>query len=114
VYADEFPHRVRALVLDGALPPGLGAATQARQQGEGFEGNLRDFLADCTRQAGCPWPPGGARAGLDRLLAGTAARPLPTSSGRTLHLGEAVNGLSAALYSTGRWPLLRAALRQAV
>ena len=26
VYADEFPTRVRALVLDGALPPGLDAA----------------------------------------------------------------------------------------
>jgi pimeloyl-ACP methyl ester carboxylesterase len=115
VYADEFPRRVRALVLDGALPPGLDPAVQSREQGAGFEGDLRDFLADCVSRPDCPWPGTAARARtkLNALLAGVAASSLPTGTGRLLHAGEAVNGLSAALYSTGRWSLLRAALSQA-
>ena len=112
VYADEFPTRVRALVLDGALPPGLPAATASRQQADGFERDLRDFLAQCSVPS-CPWPASGARAGLNRLLAGVAAKPLRSSSGRTVYVGQAISGVTAALYSTSRWPLLRAALRQA-
>ncbi|MDX6202467.1 MAG: hypothetical protein QOJ83_1967 [Frankiales bacterium] len=115
VYADEFPGRVRALVLDGALPPGIDPATQSRQQGVGFEGDLRDFLADCVQQSTCPWhgTAAQARTKLDALLAKVSVTPLPTSSGRLLHEGEAVNGLSAALYSTASWPVLRSALASA-
>ncbi len=112
VYADQFPSKVRALVLDGALPPGIDPAVQAREQGEGFEANLRDFLADCVGHRGCPWSgsPAQARTGLDALLATIAAHPLPTGSSRRLHSGEAVGGLSAALYSTSAWSGLRGAL----
>lgn len=115
VYADEFPRRVRALVLDGALPPGLDPATQSREQGAGFEGDLRDFLADCVGHVGCPWSgsPAQARTGLNALLAKVSGTPLRTSSGRLLHEGEAINGLSAALYSTGSWAFLRGALSRA-
>ena len=112
VYADEFPHRVRALVLDGALPPGLDPAAQSREQGAGFEGDLRDFLADCPHHDDCPFATSG-RAGLDALLAAISARPLPASNGRLLHEGEAIGGLSAALYTTSNWPYLRYALGRA-
>ena len=110
VYADEFPTRVRALVLDGALPPGLDPAAQSRQQGAGFEVDLGDFLRDCSARTSCAV---ASTRRLEALLAGIAVHPLRTSSGRLLHAGEAMNGLSAALYSTASWPLLRTALRQA-
>ncbi|MDX6257871.1 MAG: hypothetical protein QOJ11_4205 [Frankiales bacterium] len=115
VYADEFPRNVRALVLDGALPPGIDPAAQSRQQGAGFEGDLRDFLADCVGRTDCPWQgtAAQARTKLDALLAKVSTTPLATSAGRLLHAGEAVNGLSAALYSTTSWPVLRLALANA-
>jgi pimeloyl-ACP methyl ester carboxylesterase len=115
VYADEFPRKVRALVLDGALPPGLDPAAQSREQGAGFEGDLRDFLADCVRRSGCPWPgtAASARTKLNALLAKVSVTPLHTTSGRLLHEGEAITGLSAALYSTASWPALRVALGNA-
>jgi pimeloyl-ACP methyl ester carboxylesterase len=115
VYADEFPSKVRALVLDGALPPGLDPTAQAREQGAGFEGDLRDFLADCVRSTGCPFTGSAtaARAQLDSLLSSIAAKSLPTRLGRRLQIGQAVNGLSDALYNTGSWPALRVAIGQA-
>ena len=103
VYADEFPTKVRALVLDGALPPGLGVAGQSREQGMGFEGDLRDFLADCVAHTSCPFSgtAAHARTQFDAFLAAVAAQALPTQLGRPLAIGNAVNGVTAALYNTG-------------
>ena len=116
VYASEFPTKVRALVLDGALPVGLSVPAQSREQGLGFEGDLRDFLADCLRHTTCPFTgtPAHARTQFDALLAAVAAHPLPTALGRRLQVGNAVNGITAALYDTGSWAALRGALGRAL
>ncbi len=115
-YAQLFPTRIRAFVLDGALDPTLDAGALSAGQAAGFEGNLRDFLRACGVAHTCDRSPTNASARFDALLAKVAAAPLPAPSapgGRRLTSGEALYGVAAGLYSTGSWPTLAAAVRVA-
>lgn len=109
-YAQEFPTRVRALALDGAIDPALTTEQEDLQQGVGFEQDLGDFLANCDTTPSCPLAgPGGARASFERALAAIrSGPPVPTASpsGRRLGPGEGYLGLAAGLYSRDTWPLL--------
>lgn len=115
-YAELFPGRIRALVLDGALDPGLAGDQLNAGQAVGFEANLRDFLTTCVGGGGCPLgsTQTGARAGLDALLAAIERSPLPGAGNRRLGPGPALFGLAAGLYSPANgWPQLEAALAAA-
>ena len=50
-YADMFPNRVRAMVLDGALDTTMTLEQANLQQAQGFEGALQRYAADCRRNA---------------------------------------------------------------
>lgn len=115
-YAQMFPSRVRALVLDGALDPTLTSPALSAGQADGFEANLRAFLADCGAAGRCGTSAVDASARLDRLLARIDSTPLaaPGVSGdRRLTAGEAAFALAAGLYSRSSWPTLAAAVRAA-
>jgi pimeloyl-ACP methyl ester carboxylesterase len=79
VYADLFPARVRAAVLDGAYDPRRYANdpyAYDRGQFVAVEGALSRFLGWCARErAGCRFGAGRPRAALDRLVAGLDRRP---------------------------------------
>ena len=113
-YAQLFPHRIRALVLDGALDPRQPTAAENRVQAIGFETNLRDFLAACASSSNCPLgsTPSEAEKGLDRLAARIDASPIAVGS-RTLDPGTFFEGLALGLYSTSYWSSLKRALSDA-
>jgi pimeloyl-ACP methyl ester carboxylesterase len=118
-YAQLFPHRVRALVLDGALDPDASAADINLTQAEGFETALRSFTANCMAQSHCPLgQTGGPSAGIARLqgLLNRATRtPLANDlgDGRAADGALLLEGVIAALYSKTYWPTLRSALAEA-
>ena len=56
-YAQLFPHRVRALVLDGAVDPDTASLQDDITQAQGFQVALRSFAAWCLTTAGCPLRP---------------------------------------------------------
>jgi pimeloyl-ACP methyl ester carboxylesterase len=118
-YAQLFPHRVRALVLDGALDPGATAADINIVQGEGFEVALRSFTANCMSLAGCPLgrgrDVGAGIAKLQGLINRTASAPLSDSlgTGQPANSPMLMQGVVAALYSKSYWPTLRTALQEA-
>jgi hypothetical protein len=58
-YAQLFPHRVRALVLDGAVDPDASSLQATIDQAEGFQTAFGSFAAWCLASAGCPLGPGG-------------------------------------------------------
>jgi len=113
-YAQLFPTRIRAMVLDGAVNPADDTVTTDIVQSRGFETNLNDFLAWCVRRGGCPLGSSTADAqrGLDRLEAKVRSHPESVGS-RSLGAGEFFIGLASGFYSTSEWPGLRRALAQA-
>jgi len=101
-YAETYPDRVRALVLDGAVDPSLDASQQQVEQAAGFEGVLNGFLKWCAANASCDFHRDGkpARA-LDRLLARVDREGMPVPDSRperALSPTEFDLGLASALY----------------
>ena len=114
MYADLFPNRVRAFVLDGAIDPSLPSDEVNRQQAAGFERELNAFLDDCAHDGSCLFNNNGnPRAAFDALAASIDRHPLPTGSGRTVGPGEFFLGVVQPLYSKTLWPTLARALAQA-
>ena len=92
-YAELFPDKVRALVLDAAVDPDTDAKTDAEESAKAFEAGFDAFAANCVGLiAGCPvgaepaavrdGPAGPGRADADpQQRAGRdAARPRRASS----------------------------------
>lgn len=101
-YAEAFPDRVRALVLDGAVDPSIDSRQMQVQQSAGFEGVLDGFLKWCTRTTSCAFHRDGkVVAAFDALRARVDAEGLrvPDSRpARTLSPTEFDLGLAAILY----------------
>lgn len=111
-YAELFPDRVRALVLDGAVDPSTDPVEKAEAQAAGFEQAFDAFAQACVEQgAACPL---GAdpRQFVTDLVAAAEQTPIPQASGdpRMGTAGFVLNGVLAALYDQEAWPLLAEAL----
>ena len=115
-YAQQFPDKIRALVLDGAVDPILTPRETAIAQAVGFERALDAFFDDCVSQ-GCPFSKHGEIGKTyDDLMARIDRDPLPASNypGREAGPSEALFGVAAGLYSRDYgWPVLRQALETA-
>jgi pimeloyl-ACP methyl ester carboxylesterase len=115
-YAQLFPGRVRALVLDGAVDPDAPSLELDITQAEGFQVAFGSFATWCAASATCPLghdvPVSSAAAKVQGLI--TRANSVPLTN----HLGDGqvadgamlLNGVAAALYSKSFWPDLRTAL----
>jgi pimeloyl-ACP methyl ester carboxylesterase len=109
-YAAEFPDRVRAMVLDGALDPDRSPTEALVAQAAGFQQAFDAFAAWCAGQE-CPLGPdpvAGFRALVEPLVEG----PVPAGGDRELHYPDAVTGALQALYSTTLWEPLRTGLTE--
>ncbi len=114
-YAELFPDRVRALVLDGAVDPSKDDLESSEGQAAGFEQAFDAFSADCAAQgAGCPAGP-DPRALVYELLDQAEGAPIPSSGpdGRSATDGLVFLGVLGALYSQDAWPDLARALADA-
>ncbi|MEV1175280.1 alpha/beta hydrolase [Nonomuraea sp. NPDC049784] len=116
-YADLFPTRIRAMVLDGAENPSQTGAEFAQSQALGFRVATESFLRDCFKAKGCPFRQhsiGAAWKKLDALYKRADRAPLRnTYDGRQVSEAVARTGVMSALYSAGDWPALRRALAAA-
>ncbi|HYR62746.1 MAG TPA: alpha/beta hydrolase [Actinomycetota bacterium] len=110
-YADLFPNRVRAFVLDGAVDPSLVGLQFDVAQAVGFDKELGDFFNACV--VGCPFYSGGDPKGaFMSLMSQVAAQPLQVGN-RQLTLALFLNGVADALYTPSTWPDLQTALAAA-
>ncbi len=112
-YAELFPDRVRALVLDGAVKPTDDQALIGLEQGPGFDAALESFAESCDADADCVLADIGPTLDVYTGLVDEIARvgSFPTDDGdRVLTPGELTLGVAAALYSTQLWPVLADAL----
>jgi pimeloyl-ACP methyl ester carboxylesterase len=116
-YANLFPKRVRALVLDGAVDPKVWAGDSAvflQAQAVGFRRTYLAFLGWCRgHRSRCALArEGDPGKAIERLLARLHRAPVSvvTTSGRRLLTERlAVTGIAAALYARDYWPALGAA-----
>ncbi len=103
MYAEIFPTKVRAIVLDGAVDPQQSPVEASEGQAMGFERALDNFTAWCkTSTARCPIaadPKGAINAALDK--ARTA--PVKASDGRVATAGWILWGVIFAMYSQDSW-----------
>lgn len=108
VYAEMFPHNVRAMVLDGAVDPTAGTAARRVQQFAGFQRGFDNMAAFCARSPDCPLgtDPAQATAAFQQLLQPLIDRPIVTAEGRTLTYTGALNGLVLPLYGEAGWPAI--------
>lgn len=112
-YAEQFPDRVRALLLDGAVDPSQTPLEASVAQATGFETALRAFVEDCLGREDCPLggPDDGIEDGVQALtgfLEGTAEQPLENAGDdREVNRARAELGVMAALYSEDFWERVR-------
>ncbi|MBE1564199.1 alpha/beta hydrolase [Nonomuraea africana] len=115
MYADLFPTRVRALVLDGAVDPALNRVELNEGQAEGFSVAFKAYAEHCFAIPDCPLTSrtvDGAVAELTSLLRRTDEEPL-RGDGRSVTEALATLGALTPLYDRRTWPVLTEALRQA-
>jgi pimeloyl-ACP methyl ester carboxylesterase len=115
VYADRYPHRVRAFVLDGPIDPSLTLDQMTLAQANGFEAALRSFFAWCDRTATCTWRPGNPdrTAALLALMDRIRQEPLKASQNRIVGVDTFVSGVMSRLTARSKWPSLGDALAAA-
>jgi pimeloyl-ACP methyl ester carboxylesterase len=114
IYADRFPQRVRALVLDGPIDPSLDLLGMTRAQAVAFERTLDGFFAWCAADAGCAWRPGSdLRNGFLALIDRVRREPLSAPGGEKVGVSELMTGVMGRLYARSRWPSLGEALGSA-
>jgi pimeloyl-ACP methyl ester carboxylesterase len=76
VYADLFPHRLRAMVLDGGVDVNAPLATQAADEAPAVERSLQHYLRGCAADPSCPFGP-DSTAMFISLRDQLQAHPLP-------------------------------------
>ena len=118
LYAQQFPNNVGRFVLDGAIDPSISIDQQSLIQAVAFDQALANFIANCAQEKNCPLPPNATPAFFTELFNKVAAKPLTITNGESKRLiteSLVVTGTASALYDDASgWPLLRAAITQAL
>jgi pimeloyl-ACP methyl ester carboxylesterase len=115
-YAELFPDRVRALVLDGAVKPTADFAELDAEQAASLDRAFERFAVACDADPDCALASVGPTLEVFASLVESLAviESLPTDDpDRVLTSGELHLAAIAALYSTQLWPILADGLRAA-
>ncbi|MGW6577803.1 alpha/beta hydrolase [Streptomyces globisporus] len=118
-YAELFPRRVRAMVLDGAIDPSLDWSQRVLSQSAGFRRSVEDYADRCAEIAGdsCPADsPDAIRTLIEGLYTRAERAPLPVSEDSSyaeyggMDATAVLDAVSMAMYTPeDQWePLSRA------
>lgn len=115
LYAQAYPDRVRALLLDGAVDPAVPVDEVSIQQAKGFEASIEAFLDDCAHRTSCAFHhDGDPGAALNALRARIDKKPMRGDNGRVLGPSQLDIALAAPLYSgASGYRILASALKAA-
>ena len=104
-YAETFPDRVRAMILDGAVDPNADPIQSDIDQAAAFQQAFNDYAADCAQNPDCPLGTDPAKA-VDvyrGMVDPLVDEPASTRDPRGLSYGDALIGTIMALYSPSLW-----------
>ncbi len=112
-YAEAYPDKVRALVLDGAVDPELDTAESLVTQMTGFQNTFNEFGKWCAAREDCALGrhPGAVTTAFQDLVQPLVTDPVPAGD-RKLSFEDAITGTSAALYSQDAWKFLNDGLNE--
>ncbi|AMO62164.1 tripeptidyl-peptidase B [Mycolicibacterium phlei] len=111
-YGEQFPDRVRVMVLDGAIDPLADPIERRVRQLAGFQQAFNAYAADCARSTDCPLgtDPDQWVARYHALIDPLVHQPAWTSDPRGLGYQDAITGTVNALYSQRYWRFLTSGL----
>jgi pimeloyl-ACP methyl ester carboxylesterase len=113
-YAEEFPDKVRAMILDGAIDPNADPVEEDLRQAGAFQQAFNDYAADCAKDPSCPLGTDPAKA-VDvykSLVEPLVDKPVKTQDPRGLGYSDAIVGTILPLYSPSLWPRLTDGLNE--
>ncbi|MCP2260520.1 alpha/beta hydrolase fold [Streptoalloteichus tenebrarius] len=111
-YAELFPRRVRALVLDGVVDRSLGWRQMTEDGAAATEEGFAQFVAWCERTETCAVRGRDPRALMRAVLDRADRAPIP-ADGRTANAEEIASAVSGWLGDPSALPLLARGLREA-
>ncbi len=113
-YAEAFPDKVRAMILDGAVDPNADPIQANINQAAAFQKAFDDFAADCAKHSGCPLgtDPAKAVAVFQDMVNPLVSKPAKTDDPRGLGYSDAMTGTIMALYSPTLWTHLKDGLKE--
>lgn len=112
IYAETFPDKVRALVLDGAVDPSQESAKSSVEQMAGFQTVFDDFAKDCATRPDCPLGPDPAQATAtyQQLVRPLIDAPVRGQGRRMLSYSDATTATIQGMYAQQLWEPLRTGL----
>ncbi|MCP2289174.1 alpha/beta hydrolase [Nocardia amikacinitolerans] len=112
-FAEMFPDRVRAMVLDGPLDPASNMSDPV-VDAAAFQRAFEAYAADCATAPDCPLgtDPKQATEVYRKLTLPLIEHPAPTTDQRGVDFVDAVEAVIASMYSPRLWPDLTAALAE--
>ncbi|MFE1441630.1 alpha/beta hydrolase [Streptomyces sp. NPDC058739] len=114
LYAQRYPHRVRAMVLDGVVDHSLPTRRAAADEARATERALHRFADWCAGDDSCVLKGADALAVYDGVLAAAEATGINASEpGREVNAEELTNGAYTYLTQPATWPYLAGALAAA-
>jgi pimeloyl-ACP methyl ester carboxylesterase len=114
LYAEAYPDKVRAMILDGAVDPNADQIEEQIRQAAAFQKAFDNFAADCTKSPDCPLGTDPAKA-VDvykSLVEPLVKKPAKTKDPRGLSYSDAIVGTILPLYSPSLWRHLTQALSE--
>ena len=113
-YAEAYPDKVRAMILDGAVDPNADPIQADIDQAAAFQQAFNDYAADCAKDPTCPLGTDPAKAVevYRSLVDPLVDKPLPTADPRGLGYSDSIIGTIMALYSPNLWRHLTQALTE--
>ncbi|MBX7431610.1 alpha/beta hydrolase [Mycobacterium sp. Y57] len=104
-YAEAYPDRVRAMILDGAVDPNADPIEADVRQAAAFQTAFDDYAADCAKSPDCPLgtDPDKAVDVYRAMVQPLADKPARTTDPRGLSYNDAIVGTILPLYSPGLW-----------
>ena len=114
LYAEAYPDKVRAMILDGAVDPNADQIEEEVRQAAAFQQAFDDYAADCAKSPNCPLGTDPAKA-VDiykSLVEPLVKKPAKTNDPRGLSYSDAIVGTILPLYSPNLWRHLTQALSE--
>lgn len=112
VYAQLYPDRIRAMVLDGAVDAEEDGIAASEGQAAGFELAFSNFADWCDNTPDeCPLGP-DTRAVVTGAIEGSRSDPVTGPDGRVATAGWVFWAVVSTMYQQGLWPELGAAIAQ--